>query len=109
MEQQNQATTPGDKLKFDDGKLRWDLLDFSHVEDIVRVLTMGAEKYVDNGWKTVPNAQERYFAAMMRHLVAWRLEGPLDGESHLPHLAHAACCLMILHWHEETDSGKHDG
>lgn len=35
-----------------DGKLRWDLLPLAEIEDIVRVYTVGAEKYKADSWKT---------------------------------------------------------
>lgn len=81
--------------KDDTDKLRWDLLPES-LEDVVKVLTFGAKKYSPDGWKQVPEAQPRYFAATMRHLWAWRRGEDLDPESGLPHLAHAACCVLFL-------------
>jgi hypothetical protein len=84
--------------KLDNGKLRWDLLLYAEVEDIVKVLSFGALKYEDNNWMKVDNAENRYFAAAMRHLVAWRKGEKIDPESKLPHLAHAACNLLFLAW-----------
>jgi len=86
----------GDKHKFDGGKLRYDLLPVDAVESVVKVLTYGAEKYCDNGWKEVPNAIERYYAALLRHLVAWRKGEEIDLESGLKHLEHAACNIVFL-------------
>lgn len=89
--------------KFDQGKLRWDLLPYEVIELIVEVLTDGAIKYDDNNWKEVPNAKERYFAAMMRHLVVYKKGERLD-ESGRCHLAHAASCLMFLMYFTEIDN-----
>lgn len=83
-------------LKFDAGKPRYDLLVWSHVEDIAKVLTMGAAKYQANNWQRVDDGADRYFAAAMRHLVAYRTGEMTDTESELPHLAHAAANLMFL-------------
>jgi len=63
---------------------------------IGEVLTFGAKKYSPNGWKYVENPNDRYMAAAMRHLNSARQGEQLDAESGLPHLAHAACCLMFI-------------
>jgi len=36
--------------KYDEDKPRWDLLPFTEVEKVVKVLTMGAKKYADGNW-----------------------------------------------------------
>ena len=83
-------------LKYDGEKPQWDLLEYRVLEDVVKVLTFGAQKYDVDNWINVPNAQRRYFAAAMRHLTAWKKEEMIDPESDLPHLAHAICSLMFL-------------
>ena len=90
--------------KYDTGKLRWDLLPLSLIEQTVNVLTFGAQKYGAWNCKDVPNAEDRYFAALMRHIVAWKKGEKLDVESGLPHLAHAVCNLIFLS--EITDGRK---
>ena len=82
--------------KLDAGKPQWDLLEYRVLEDVVKVLTFGAQKYGVNNWVDVPNARRRYFAATMRHLAAWKQDEIMDPESGLPHLAHAICSLMFL-------------
>lgn len=82
--------------KFDAGKLRYDLIPPKAIKALAEVLTYGANKYADNSWKQVKPFNDRYYAALMRHLMAWR-EGELkDSESGLPHLAHALCNVMFL-------------
>ena len=39
------TTAEGPGLKFDDGKLRYDLLPFSVIDELVNILTFGAAKY----------------------------------------------------------------
>lgn len=82
--------------KFDDGKPRWSLMKWGALEDVVRVLTYGAAKYGDDNWRLVPNARDRYFSAAMRHLIAWQRGKLTDDETGLPHLAHAASCLLLM-------------
>ena len=84
--------------KYDGGKNRWDLLPVECVEEIVSVLTHGSKKYADNGWQSLPNLQNRYYAAALRHIVAWRKGTKMDHESKLHHLAHACACLIFCMW-----------
>jgi hypothetical protein len=88
-------------VKHDVEKERWDLLPVSSVRDVVRVLGFGAAKYSVDNWQKVPDARRRYYAAALRHLVAWWDGERLDPESRLPHLAHAACCVLFLMWFED--------
>lgn len=82
--------------KDDAGKARFDLLPVSALEEIVRVLNFGAARYDDDNWQKVPNLEARYYAALQRHLTAWRKGELEDEDSGLPHLAHAGCCLLFL-------------
>lgn len=83
-------------LKDDGGKLRWDLLPWKAAEGIVKVLTFGAKKYAPNGWRSVPNAEERYLAALMRHLKARQSGEKFDKESGLRHIDHIATNAAFL-------------
>lgn len=86
-------------LKFDGGKPRMSLLPFDALEQVAWTLNYGAEKYEPRSWAGVPNAEERYLDATIRHLGKHADGELLDDESHMPHLAHAAvCCLFILHF-----------
>lgn len=80
---------PGAKL--DNGKIKAGVLaDFGKALEAVAIVgTYGANKYTRNGWKSVPNAVERYTDAKWRHLLAQH-EHMYDHESELMHLAHEA-------------------
>lgn len=80
--------------KDDTGKRPWHLLPWDSVSSVVDVMAFGAAKYGRDTWQTVE--QERYFAATIRHLLAWRGGEHLDPESGLPHLAHAACSVLFM-------------
>ena len=82
--------------KHDSDKMRFSLIPQQPLKDVNSVLEFGAKKYGDNNWMEVDNAQERYFNAAMRHILAWQSGELLDDESGLPHLAHAQCCLMFM-------------
>lgn len=85
-------------LKHDEGKLRWDLLPFEIIEEIVHIYTFGSKKYADNSWQLVENPESRFFSALCRHLVAYRTGEWLDPESGRPHLAHCAWNVIALLW-----------
>jgi hypothetical protein len=84
--------------KHDQGKQRWDLINFSIIKVIVTVLTYGAKKYSANSWQTVPDGVERYKAAFLRHWEAHWAKDYIDVESNLPHLWLCFCNLYFLIW-----------
>ena len=92
--------------KHDQDKLRWDLLPVEEIEEIVKVLTYGVKKYEANSWQLVPNAIERYYAALLRHIVDWRKGEDLDEESKLKHLSHAATNIIFLLYLTKGKDGK---
>lgn len=82
-------------LKFDGDKLRYDLVPPSAIEALAAVLTFGARKYKPNNWKNCQEP-ERYLAAMLRHIEAYRAGEEFDKDSGMPHLAHAMTNLAFL-------------
>lgn len=82
--------------KNDAGKARYDLVLPEFEDAVAKVLTFGAEEYGANNWQKVEDRENRYYAALRRHIAAWRKGEELDEESGLPHLAHAACNIMFL-------------
>jgi len=93
-----------DGHKDDKGKPRWDLVPYKQLEDVVKVLGYGADRYGANNWMLVDDAKNRYFAAMMRHIVAYIKGEKLDSESNLPPLAHAICCALYLMYFDEVNN-----
>lgn len=75
------------KNDYKDKKLRWDLLPLELIEEVVKVYTAGAEKYGENRWQNLPNAYQRYKAAMLRHLVEHEKGNIFDSETGSRHLA----------------------
>lgn len=87
-------------LKFDAGKLRWCLVPWGILKEVVEVFTRGADKHGDNNWKLVAEAEDRYFSALHRHLEAYRSGETYDAEWHTPHLAHVIVNAIFLRWFE---------
>lgn len=83
-------------MKFDEDKLRYDLLPTAALEGLVNIVTFGAQKYGPENWKQVKNARNRYFAAAMRHMWAWFKGQTNDPDSGRPHLWHALCNVAFL-------------
>jgi hypothetical protein len=87
--------TPEGGLKYDESKPRMDLLDFSALEGLSKVLTFGANKYAAHNWRK-GISYSRLVAAMLRHLAAIQRGEDIDPESGLPHIDHLGCCWMFL-------------
>lgn len=83
-------------MKHDSGKLDYTLVPWDGLEDVIKVLEFGAQKYSRDNWRKVENAEARYLAAAFRHLVAHNFGEVNDPESGLPHLAHAGCCILFM-------------
>jgi hypothetical protein len=105
MDMDTQDTPPF--VKYDGRKRRYDLLPFDALEEVIKVLEAGAEKYDDHNW-TRGCAWSRYWSAAMRHLTAWWLGESADSETGLSHLAHAVCCLLFLIAFEKRNIGDDD-
>lgn len=91
-------------MKFDKDKLSYSLLDRAALAWTVAVFTYGAVKYERENWRTVPNSKERYYDALLRHIESWRAGEMYDKETSLPHLAHAACCVLMLLGSKHADT-----
>ena len=84
--------------KFDSDKLRYDLIPPIVDEELAKILTYGVKKYEENNWQQLDNFNNRYYAALRRHVEAWRNGEDLDKESGEHHLSHALTNLAFLVW-----------
>lgn len=82
--------------KFDSGKLDYTLVPFEALDEIVKVLMFGAQKYDRDNWRHVDNAMQRYTAAAFRHLTAHAKGEVTDPETGISHLAHVGCCILFM-------------
>lgn len=79
----------------------WWLLPWDSLSGIVKVLTWGLIKYPndDRGsphWEGL--SEKEHFAALMRHLVAWKNGESTDEETGYPTLWHAGARMLFLIW-----------
>jgi hypothetical protein len=81
--------------KFDNEKIRMDLLPVRALTGIAEVLTHGAKKYGDRNWENGLK-WSRVFGATLRHLFAWWGGEDIDKESGLHHLKHVGCNILFL-------------
>lgn len=57
---------------------------------VAEVGTFGAEKYSMGGWQSVPDGENRYADAGMRHFLKGAMGETTDPDSELLHLSHEA-------------------
>lgn len=89
------TTGKGSGLRFNQGKLRYDLVEPHAFRDFVEVLTDGANKYFDRNWEN-GLSWTSVLASLKRHIAAIELGEDRDPESGRLHIAHAACNVHFL-------------
>jgi hypothetical protein len=85
---------PPEGKKYDQGKPDYSLVPYASLDEVVKVLTHGANKYGRFNWELVE--AHRYEAATMRHFSAYMQGEKLDPESDIHHLAHAITSLLFM-------------
>ena len=101
-------------LRYNEGKLRWSLMDYKAMEPMILVLMYGAKKYTvevdgkvipgDNNWKkglSLESLQD----CMQRHLAAIMNGEEVDPESGLPHIGHLMCNAMMYSHFKQKEHG----
>ena len=80
-----------------DGKVPYEYLVLSVLEDDAYVHQHGGEKYGKRNWTIDDILASTYVGAMFRHYKAWSEGEDLDPDSGKPHLTHLrACCAVVL-------------
>lgn len=95
----------GKALRYNQGKLKWHLVDFQALEPMVKVLMYGADKYAPGNWKKGFKLSD-ITDSMMRHQVALANGEKVDAESGLPHVGHILCNALFLSWYLEVHPDK---
>lgn len=89
------TTGKGGGLRFNKGKLRYDLVEPHAFRDFVQILTDGANKYFDRNWEN-GLSWTSVLASLKRHIQAIEMGEDYDPESGRLHIAHAACNVHFL-------------
>jgi hypothetical protein len=82
-------------LRYDDNKLRFDLLHPIAQEGLVRVLTKGAQKYEPRNWER-GMSWSKVIASLKRHLNAFEQGIDIDPETGELHIDHLQCNVHFL-------------
>lgn len=95
MNEKDFTTGKGNGLRFNNGKLRYDLVNPNAMEDFVGVLTDGANKYAERNWEN-GLTWTSVLASLKRHIAAFEKGEDYDKETGRLHMAHAACNVHFL-------------
>ena len=85
----------GNGLRFNQGKLRHDLLPLNAIKEISSILTKGAVKYAERNWER-GMSWSSVISSLKRHLESFELGEDFDKETSCLHIAHVACNAMFL-------------
>jgi uncharacterized HAD superfamily protein len=85
----------GEALRYNEGKLRYDLLEPFAQQEVARVFTIGAEKYAPRNWEK-GMAWSKVVASLKRHIAAFEKGEDMDDETGCYHMAHAAWNALAL-------------
>lgn len=82
-------------LRFNEGKLRYDLVPSFAQEQYVKVLTLGAKKYAERNWER-GMAWSKVIASLERHTAEIKKGVDYDPETNCLHSAHIMCNAAFL-------------
>ncbi len=88
-------STRGDAIRFNKGKLLYELVNPKAHADMVNVLTVGANKYFPRNWEN-GFSWCSVLASLKRHITAFEDGEDYDQETGLLHISHAACNVHFL-------------
>jgi len=94
-------------VKFDAGKIPFDLVPPEGVTAVATILGVGAKKYAPRNWEMGMDWSRPYGAAL-RHLFAWWNGEDVDKDTGYSHLWHAATNIFFLIFYEKRGKGKDD-
>jgi hypothetical protein len=107
------TTTPAvnnTAVRYDQAKLDWSIIPMEALEEVVRVLEFGAQKYHRDNWRTGDGFRySRVVNSLLRHTYSWMKGEDLDPESGFSHLAHMGCnVLFLLYYNRYKERFKND-
>ena len=94
-------------LRYNQGKMRWDLLPMDALNEVAKVATYGASKYEPRNWEK-GLSWSACFASFMRHFYARCTGEVIDPESGCMHTAHMAWNALAILAFDSRDTGTND-
>lgn len=100
-------------VKNDYGKTDWTLMPWEQLEETVKVLMHGANKYTrtlhdgtvidgKGNWKKLDG--DTYRKALARHVVAYLTGEPNDKDTNMSHLSHIIANCLFLKYFDDKES-----
>lgn len=83
-------------LRFNTGKVEYELIPTHLLENTARVFTFGKHKYSAWNWAKPGMKMSTIIGCIKRHLAAIERGEDVDPESGLPHTGHLGCNLLML-------------
>jgi hypothetical protein len=90
-----EAAKPTVGLRYNTGKLRYDLLPPDGIEELVAIYTMGAQKYAARNWEKGLSYMD-CIASLKRHMAKFEMGENKDEESQRLHTAHMTWNSLAL-------------
>lgn len=94
-------------IRYNTGKLPFELIPPEVEVALVKVLKMGAEKYAPRNWEKGLSWTETY-GSLRRHLNKWMGGEDVDEESGMPHLYHVLANAAFLVTFHDRGTGTDD-
>ena len=94
-------------IRFNEGKIRWDLIDPTAIEGVALVLGFGVEKYAAENWRK-GLSWKATLRSLESHLQALKRGEDIDSESGLPHIDHLGCNWMFFSNYQKLGIGVDD-
>lgn len=94
-------------LRYDEGKIRFDLIPREWEFGLAHLLTQGAKKYAPNNWKK-GMAWSKVLASLRRHLDRWLSGENYDEETGAHHLLAVAWNALVLMSYQLRGVGEQD-
>lgn len=84
------------KTAFGMAKTPLDLVPTELINHVAQAFANGAAKYGPYNWRTAKISSSVYYAAAMRHLMAWWEGEEKAADSGVHHLGHAGACIAMI-------------
>ena len=92
--------------RYNEGKLKWSLIDYKSMEPLIRIMEKGVEEYGLDNWKIgldlveIQESAQRHLASMM----SGELKDTKSGELHAGHII--ANMMMWIHHYNKQQENK---